>query len=336
MKNHGASASAVLIRIGASVLLALGPVLLTMGNAAGQGEYPTRTVRLLLGFAAGTAPDVAARLLGDKLSQGWGKPVVIENAIGASGNIAGERVARAEPDGHTLLLAANSGIVINPNLYEKMSYDPIKDLAPISLVYSYPNVLVVHKDVPANSVQELVALARARPGALTFASAGAGTTVHLAGEMLRSMARIDIQHVPYRGAVNLAPDLIAGRVNIFFGPTSAMLPLAREGKVRALAVSSSKRYVGAPHLPTMAECGFPEFDITVWWGLMAPAGTPSAVIQMLHRETARILALPEMRKRFDDIGIEPVGSSPAEFSAVITAELPKWAKVIREAGVRLD
>ena len=225
---------------------------------------------------------------------------------------------------------------MNPSLYEKMPYDPVKDLAPISLVYSYPNILVVHKDVPANSVQELVTLARARPGALMFASAGAGTTVHLATEMLRSMARIDIQHVPYRGGVNLVADLIAGRVNIFFGPTTTMLPQVREGKVRALAVSSSKRYAGTPDLPTMAESGFPDFDMRVWWGLMAPARTPSAIIEKLHRETVRILALPEMRKRFDDIGIEPVGSSPAEFSAVITAELPKWAKVIRDAGVKLD
>jgi tripartite-type tricarboxylate transporter receptor subunit TctC len=311
-------------------------MLLTAGKTAAQTEYPTRPVRILVGFGPGTSPDTAARVLGDKFSQAWGKPVVIENAIGASGNIAGERVARAEPDGHTLLLAANSGIVMNPSLYEKMPYDPVKDLAPISLVYSYPNVLVVHKDVPVQSVQELVALARARPGTLTFASAGAGTTVHLAAEMLRSMAKIDIQHVPYRGGVNLVADLIAGRVNIFFGPTTTMLPQVREGKVRALAVSSSKRYAVAPDLPTMAESGFPDFDMTVWWGLMTAAGTPPAIIEKLHRETVRILALPQMRKRFDDIGIEPVGSSPAEFSAVIIAELPKWAKVIREAGIRLD
>jgi len=332
MKNLRTAVSAILIGICTSICL----VHLTVGKTAAQTDYPTRTVRILVGFGPGTSPDFAARVLGDKLSQAWGKTVVIENAVGASGNIAGERVARAEPDGHTLLLAANSGVVINPSLYEKMPYDPLKDLAPISLVYSYPNVLVVHKDVPANSVQELVALARARPGALTFASAGAGTTVHLAAEMLRSMAKIDIQHVPYRGGVNLMADLIAGRVNIFFGPTTAMLPQVREGKVRALAVSSSRRYAGAPDLPTMAESGFPGFDMTVWWGLMAPAGTPPAIIEKLHRETVRILALPEMRKRFDDIGIEPVGSSPGEFSAVITAELPKWAKVIREAGIRLD
>jgi tripartite-type tricarboxylate transporter receptor subunit TctC len=324
-------------RVPSFVLIFAGLIMAVLGRPVAQGlDYPTRPVRLIVGFTAGSSPDIIARTFGDRLSQAWGKPVVIENAIGASGNIAGERVARAEPDGHTLLLAASSGIVINPSLYDKMPYDPVKDLAPISLLYSYPNVLVVHKNVAANSVQELVALARARPGALTFASAGAGTTVHLAAEMLRSMARIDIQHVPYRGAVNLQPDLIAGRVNIFFGPTTGMLALAREGKVRALAVSSSKRYAGAPDLPTMAESGFPDFDMTVWWGLMAPAGTAPAIIEKLHRETVRILALPEMRKRFDDLGIEPVGSSPAEFSAVIKAELPKWATVIREAGIRLD
>ena len=275
MKIMGTAVSALLIGICTSI----GLVHLTAGETAVQIDYPTRTIRLLVGFGPGTSPDIAARVFGDKLSQAWGKPVVIENAIGASGNIAGERAARAEPDGHTLLLAANSGIVMNPSLYEKMPYDPVKDLAPISLVYSYPNVLVVHKDVPANSVQELVTLARARPGSLTFASAGAGTTVHLAAEMLRSMANIDIQHVPYRGGVNLSADLIAGRVSIFFGPTTTMLPLAREGKIRALAVSSSTRYAGAPDLPTMAESGFPDFDMTVWWGLMAPARTPSGIIE---------------------------------------------------------
>jgi tripartite-type tricarboxylate transporter receptor subunit TctC len=328
--------SAIFINICGSISLAVSAMLVTAGTAAAQTDYPTRTIRLVVGFAPGSAPDVAARVLGDKLSQTWGKPVVIENVIGASGNIAGERVARSEPDGHTLLLAASSGIVVNPSLYEKMPYDPLKDLAPISIVYSYPNVLVVHNDVAANSVQGLVALARARPGALTFASAGAGTTLHLAGEMLNSMAGTDIRHVPYRGGANLVADLIAGRVDMYFGPTTSMLPQVLGGKVRALAVSSAKRYAGAPDLPTMAESGFPEFDVTAWWGLMAPAGTPPTTIEKLHRETVRVLALPQMRKRFDDISIEPIGSSPAEFAAVISAELPRWAKVIREAGIRLD
>jgi tripartite-type tricarboxylate transporter receptor subunit TctC len=337
MKNPERAVVAIRVGICGRLLLALLPVLpLTVGQAMAEADYPTRVVRLVHGFGPGTPPDIAARVLGEKFSQVLGRPVIIENAIGASGNLAAERVARSDPDGHTLLLASNSTVVMNPSLYEKMPFDPVKDLAPISLVYSYPNILVVHKDVAASGVQELVALARARPGELTFASPGAGTSVHLAGEMLKSMAKIDIRHVPYRGGTNLVADLIAGRVDMYFGPSTSTLEQARAGTVRALAVTSSRRYAGAPDLPTIAESGFPEFDVPVWWGLMAPAGTPPAIVEKLHHETVRLLALPETRKRFDDIGVEPVGSSPAEFAAVIAADLPKWAKVIRGAGIRLD
>jgi tripartite-type tricarboxylate transporter receptor subunit TctC len=309
--------------------------LLTVGETVAQADYPTRTVRLLVGFGPGTSPDIVARIVGDKLFQALGKPVVIENMTGASGNIAGERVARAEPDGYTLMLAANSGIVINPSLYGRMSYDPVRDLAPISQVCSYANILVVNNDVAAKNVQELVALARVQPGALTFGSAGIGSTLHLAGELLKSMANIDIRHVPYRGG-GISPDVIAGRISMMFGPPTSMLPLAREGKVRALAVTSLQRHAAAADLPTMAESGFPGFDVTVWFGLMAPAGTPAAIIEKLHRETVGIVAMPEIRKRFDDLGIEPMGNSPTEFTAVIKAEIPRWAKVIRDAGVKAE
>jgi tripartite-type tricarboxylate transporter receptor subunit TctC len=272
----------------------------------------------------------------DKLSQKWGKPVVVENAVGASGNIAGERVARSEPDGHTLLFAASSGIVMSPSLYRKMSYDPVKELAPISILYSHPNILVVHKDVAAYNVQELVALARARPGVMNVASAGAGTKQHLNAEMFRRMAQVDVVHVPYLGNTNLMTDLLAGRVDFFFGIPTNVLAQVRDGRLRALAVSSEKRFAGTPELPTMAESGFPDFEMTVWWGLLAPSGIPAALVETLHQATVQVLALPDMRKRFEEMSVEPVGNSPAEFSAVIAAELPKWAKLIREAGIRLD
>jgi tripartite-type tricarboxylate transporter receptor subunit TctC len=310
-------------------------VLFTWGSADAQTNYPTRTVRIVLGFGPGTSPDVAARAFAEGLSQKWGKPVVVENAVGASGNIAGERVARAEPDGHTLLFASSSGIVIGPSLYKKMSYDPVKELKPISILYSHPNILVVHKDVAATTVQELVALARARPGVLNAASAGLGTTQHLNVEMFRQMAQIDVVHVPYSGGTNLMTDLLAGRVDFFFGIPTNVLAQVRDGGVRALAVTSAKRFAGAPELPTMAELGFPAFEMTVWWGLLAPSGTPPALIETLHRATAQILALPDMRKRFDEMNVEPVGNSPADFSAVIAAELPKWAKLVK-AGIALD
>jgi tripartite-type tricarboxylate transporter receptor subunit TctC len=311
-------------------------LLFAVGEAAAQVDHPTHPVRLVIGFGAGTSPDVVARVLADKLSQKWGKPVIIENVTGASGNIAGERVARAAPDGHTLLLAASSGLVMNPSLYGKMPFDPVKDLAPISIVFSYSNVLVVHKDVTAHSVQELVALARAHPGVLKFASPGAGTTIHLAGEMLKSMAGIDIQHVPYRGGVNLITDLVAGRIHVYFGPTTTTLEQARAGTVRALAVTGSKRNSVVANLPTMIESGFPNFDVTAWWGVMAPAKTRPEIIDALHRDTVEALASPDIRKRFHDMSVEPSGSSPTDFAAQIRAELPRWEKVIREAGVRLD
>jgi tripartite-type tricarboxylate transporter receptor subunit TctC len=305
------------------------------GPVAQALDYPTHTVRIVVGFGPGTSPDIVARLLGDRLFQAWGKPVVIENTVGAAGNLAGERVARAEPDGHTLLLAANSGIAINPNLYERMPFDPVRDLVPISQVCAYANILVINNDVAAKNVQELVALARARPGALTYGSSGVGSTLYLAGELLKSMAKVDILHVPYRGSTAFMQEVVAGRLSMAFGPPTSTLPLSREGKVRALAVTSLERYAGASDLPTMAESGFPGFDVTVWFGLMAPARTPSAIVEKLHRETARILAMPEIRKRFDDLAIEPIGNSPAEFAAVINDEIPKWAKLIRGAGIKL-
>jgi tripartite-type tricarboxylate transporter receptor subunit TctC len=307
-------------------------VLLAVGEAAAQTDYPTRMVRLIVGFGPGSSPDIVARIIGDRLFQVWNRPVVIENVTGAAGNIAGERVARAAPDGYTLLLAANSGLAINPHLY-RMSYDPVRDLAPISQLCSYANILAVNNDLPATNVQELVALARAQPGALTYGSAGTGTTLHLAGELLKSMAKIDIRHIPSRTATPFSLDVVAGRISMMFGPPTALLPLAREGKVKALAVTSSQRQASAPDLPTMTESGFPGFEVTAWFGLMAPAGTPPTIIEKLHGETARILALPDVRKRFEDLGIEPIGNSPSEFAAIIKAEGRKWAKVIKEAGI---
>lgn len=204
------------------------------------------------------------------------------------------------------------------------------------MIYSHPNILVVHKDVAATTVQELIALARAQPGTLTFASAGLGSSQHIAAEMMKAMAGIDIVHVPYRGGVNLSTDLIAGRVNIFFGIPTNVLPQAREGHIRALAVSSVRRFAAMPDLPTMAEAGLLDYDMTVRWGLLAPAGTPQDIVERLYRDTRRVLAWPDMHKRFSDLSIQPIGSSPAEFSNVIDAEVPKWRKIIAEAGIRVD
>jgi tripartite-type tricarboxylate transporter receptor subunit TctC len=308
-------------------------LLLMMAPAAAQ-TYPDRPIRLLVGFAAGGPADISARVLGDRFAEAWGQPVVIENLTGAAGNIATERVAKAAPDGYTLLLAASATIVTNPSLYQKLAFDPVNDLTPISQVCFTPNLLVVPNDLAVKSVKELVAYARAQPGTLTFGSAGVGTSQHLAGELFKTMAGIDIQHVPYRGIAAVMPDLLGRRLTMAFGNISAVLPLVREGRLRALAVTSARRSASVPNLPTMIEEGFAGFDSTAWFALMAPARTPAPVIAKLHREAARILALPDVRKRFDELGMEVIGNTPAEFAAVIKAETPQWAKVIKEAGIK--
>jgi len=268
------------------------------------------------------------------LSSAWGKPVVVENVTGAAGNIATTRVARAAPDGHTLGMIGNGSLVFSPSMYDRLGFDPLKDFAPISQVFVAANVLVVPHDVPARTLAELVALARARPGALTYAHAGAGTSQHLAAELFKSMERLDIRPVAYRGTTALLPDLLAGRVTLSFANVVNVMPLVREGKLRAFAVTSVKRSATAPELPTMAESGYPGFEAVPWFGLMAPAGTPGAIVERLHRDAVRILALPDVRKKLNDLGLDVIASSPAELAAVIEREIPQWAKVIKQAGIK--
>jgi len=311
----------------------LAALLLSLGSATAQ-TYPDKPIRILVGFAAGGPADISARLIADRFAEAWGQPVVVENVTGAAGNLATDRVAKAAPDGYTLLLAASATIVTNPSLYQKLPFDPVKDLAPVTQICFTPNILAVPTDVPAKSVTELVAFVRAHPGALTYGSAGVGTSQHLAGELFKTMAGIDIQHVPYRGIAAVMPDLLGGRLTMAFGNISAILPLVREGKLRALAVSSPRRSASVPDLPTMIEAGFAGFDSTAWFALMVPAGTPQPIVEKLHHETVRILGLPEVRKRFDALGMEPVGNTPAEFAAEIARETPQWAKVIRDAGIK--
>ena len=309
-------------------------LLLIAGAASAQTSYPDKQVRMLVGFAPAGPADIAARVVADGLSEAWGKPVVVENVTGAAGNVATDRIAKAAPDGYTLVMAASSTIVTNISLYDKLPFDPVKDLAPISQVCFTPNILAVNNDVAAKNVQELVALARARPGELTFGSAGVGTSQHLAGELLNAMAGVRLQHVPYRGIAQVMPDLLGGRLTMSFGNISAVLPLMREGKVRALAVTSIKRSTFVPNLPTVAEQGFPGFDSTAWFGLMAPAGTPAPIIAKLHAETARILARADVREKFANLGVEVIGNTPAEFADVIKAETPVWAKIIKASGAK--
>jgi tripartite-type tricarboxylate transporter receptor subunit TctC len=315
-------------------LVAALSVLLAAGAAHAQATYPEQTIRILVGFSAGVAPDITARLLADRLSDAWGKPVVVENVTGAGGNIATDRVAKAAPDGYTLLMGGNASLIFSPGLYDKLSYDPIKDFAPISQIFIADNILVVPNEVPAKTLPELVALARAQPGKLSYAHAGVGTSQHLAGELFKTLTQTDIQPVAYRGTTAILPDLLGGRLTMAFGNLVNVLPLMRDGKLRGFAVTSIKRSGAAPDLPTMAESGYPGFEAVPWFGLMAPAGTPRAIIDKLHRETAKVLAQPDVHKRLDELGLDLIGGSPEEFAAVIRAETPQWAKVIREAGIR--
>ena len=310
-------------------------VLLTAQAGSAQSSYPNRPVKILVGFTPGTAPDLAARILADRFAEVWGTPFVVENVPGAGSNIATERVAKAAADGYVLLMGGNSALVINPSLFEQLPFDPIKDFAPISQVFIAANVLAVPPEVPVKTVAELVALAKAQPGKLSYGHAGVGTSQHLGAELFKYMAHVDIAPVPYRGTTALMPDLLAGRLSLSFANIVNVVPLAREGKLRALAITSIKRSALAPDLPTMAESGFPGFEAVPWFGLVAPAGTPKDVLDRLHGETAKVLAMPEVRKKFDELGLEPVGNTPAEFAAVIRKETPEWAKVIKDAGIKL-
>ncbi len=309
--------------------------LLIVGSPAAQTTYPEKPIRMIIGFPPGAQSDTVARLLGQKLADGWGMPIVIENVAGAAGNIGADRVAKAAADGYTLGMIAQGSLVINLSLY-KLAYDPVKDFAPVSQVTGQPNMLVVHNAMPAKSVKELVAMAKAQPGALTFASGGSGTGNHMAAELFKSAAGIDIQHIPYKGVIAAVPDLLGERVMMMFSPIANVLSLVREGRLRALAVTSLKRSSAAPELPTVAESGYPGFEATNWYGLLAPARTPAAIVRTLHLETVRTLALPELRAKFADLGLEVIGNSPAEFAAVIKSEIPRWAKVIKDAGIKAE
>jgi tripartite-type tricarboxylate transporter receptor subunit TctC len=323
------------MKLAASLFAGLS-VLLAAQVASAQSAYPDRPVKILVGFTPGTAPDLVARMLADRFADVWGAAFVVENVPGAGSNIATERVAKATADGYTLLMGGNSSLVINPSLYEALPFDPLRDFAPISQVFIAANVLAVSPEVPARTVAELVALAKAKPGKLSYGHAGVGTSQHLGAELFKYMAHLDIAPVPYRGTTALMPDLLANRITLSFANIVNVLPLAREGKLRALAITSIKRSGLAPDLPTMAESGFSGFEAVPWFGLLAPAGAPKDVLDKLHTETVKALAMPDIRKKFEELGLEPVGNTPAEFAGVIKKETPEWAKVIKDAGIKLS
>lgn len=298
------------------------------GMAAAQG-YPTKPIR----FIVGPGPDVLARLVGQKLTDAWGQQVVVDQRPGAGGIIAAETVSKATPDGYTLLLTTGS-YTINHSLYAKLPYDLLRDLAPVSLLASIQFLLVVNPSLPAKSVDELLQLARARPGQLNCASSGTGTTAHLGCEMLKNLGKINIVHVPYKGIAPALTDVVGGQVQMMFAVMQAGLPQVRSGKLRALGVSGAKRSLAVPDLPTIAESGVPDFAFDSWNGVHVPAKTPKTVIAKLNAELVKSVKRPEMRERMLGLGLEPVGSTPEEFAVFVKADIAKWAKVIKESGVR--
>ncbi len=316
-----------------SIRLALAAALLLGGAVAASAQnYPDRNIRLLFGFAPGV--DTAARLMADKLGDALGKAVIVENMTGGSGHIAVDHVVKASPDGYTIGVMPAGNVVVDGQLYKHLPYDPLKELVPVAQVYGYTDVLVINNDVPARTPLELAALARAKPGQLTYGHSGIGTSLHLAGELFKAMAHADIQQVPFRGSTLVITDVIGGRITMSFIPPTGTLSIIQEKKVRALAVTSLKRVPFLPDVPTMEESGFPGFNVTTWWGMFAPLGTPAAIVDRLNRATVKIMATAEMREKLAAIGLEPMGGTPAEFAAAIRAEAPYWEHIVKEAGVK--
>jgi len=305
--------------------------------AAAQANYPTKPIRLIVAFPAGGSTDIIARVVGQKVGERLGQQLVIDNRGGAGGSIGTEIAARATPDGYTLTMGTTSTHVINVGVYAKLKYDPIKDFEPITLVATTPYLLVVNPGVKANSLKELVALAKSQPGKLNYASAGTGTTTQLAMEMLKTAAGIDVVHVPFNGNGPAGTATIGGQVQILFGSMPAVLPQAKAGRLRALAVGTPKRSPSMPEVPTVAESGYPGFDASLWLGFFAPKGTPAPVLKRLYTELVTVATSPEMKEQFERNGAEPlVSASPAELTKLMQTEIEKYRKVIKAAGVQLD
>ena len=304
-------------------------------TATAQQVYPDRPLRIVVPFAAGGPSDMLARTLAQKLNQAWGQPVVVDNRTGASGIIGADFVAKSAPDGYTLLLA-QVGDTISMSLFSKLPYHFEKDFAPITLAGQTAFLLVTHPSVPVKNTRELIALAKSKPGSLTFGSSGAGSASHLAGELLKGLAGIDIVHVPYKGQAPATTDLLGGQISLMFNNPITSLAHVKAGRLRALAVSTAKRFKGLPEVPTIAEGPLPGFNVGFWMGALAPAGTPRPIIDKLNAEMVKTVQMPDVVERLGMLGVEPVGNTSDEFARTIHAEVVRWAKVVKDAGVKAD
>ncbi len=306
------------------------------GTAHAAEPFPTKPLRLIVPFAAGGTVDVLGRIVGQKMSEGLGQPVVVENRTGAGGNIGGDAVAKATPDGTTMLLAPTGLMTINPTIYQAMPFDPAKDLAPVSLLAVVPNLMVVPPSLPPQTVKAFIAYSRERPGKVFFASPGNGTGIHLSGELFKVMAGVDMVHTPYRGSAPALNDLMAGQVQVMFDNMPSALPLAQGGKLRALAVTTATRAKALPDVPTLAEAGLPGYETSAWFGILVPARTPPDVIQILNREIVRALGAADVQQRLAELGAEAAPMAPAQFAGFIASETTKWSKLARDAHVTAE
>jgi tripartite-type tricarboxylate transporter receptor subunit TctC len=303
--------------------------------AQSASTYPAKPIHIIVTFTSGGAPDILARLIGDKLNAAWGQPVIVDNKPGAGGNIGADFVAKSPPDGYNLVLGTVGTHSINGSLYRNMPYDMDKDFTPVTLLASTPNMLVINNDVAAKNLREFIALGK-KEGKMTFASSGAGTSIHVSGELFKTMTGIDMTHIPYKGRASAIPDLLGGRVTMMFDNMPSSLPLVREGKLRALGVTSAKRSQAAPDIPTLAESGLPGFEAVSWFALFAPANTPRPIVDKLQGEVSKILKSPDVSKKLLDLGLDPVGSTPDELAAYQKSEIAKWTKVVKDSGAKVE
>jgi len=318
-------------------LVIAGAAFCTAQTALAQSTagYPAKPIHIVVTFTSGGAPDILARLIGDKLNAAWGQPVIVDNKPGAGGNIGADFVAKSPPDGYNLVLGTVGTHSINGALYKNMPYDMVKDFTPVTLLASTPNMLVINNDVPAKNLKEFIALGK-KEGKMTFASSGAGTSIHVSGELFKTMTGIDMTHIPYKGRASAIPDLLGGRVTMMFDNMPSSLPLVREGKLRALGVTSAKRSQAAPDIPTLAESGLPGFEAVSWFALFAPANTPRPIVDKLQGEVSKILKAPDVSKKLLDLGLDPVGSTPDELAAYQKSEIAKWSKVVKDSGAKVE
>ncbi len=309
---------------------------LACASLAHAQAWPSKPIRYIVIFAPGGTTDILARLIAPKMSEALGQPVVVENRPGAAGALGAEMIAKAAPDGYTIGSGTISSHAINVTLYSKLPYDPIKDFAPITMLATLPNMLVVHPSLGVNTVQELIAFLKANPNKHSFGSAGNGTSQHMSGELFKTMTGVQMQHIPYKGSGPMIPDLLAGTISMSFENITTAYPPAKSGKLRALAVTSSRRSFMAPEVPTMSEAGLPGYDISSWQALFAPAGTPKDIVARLYAEVAKALTAPDVAKRIQDLGLDAGGMPPEELAALIRSDIPRLGKIVRDSGAKVD